>query len=395
MNRWPRRWTKLAALGTVLSAGCHETRPDPAPVAHPPAAPVQNAPAPAPAPPPERADAACAAPIELKPSEPTPASTPVRIGSRAALRSGSRLTFTDADADGKLVLGVLGPINEDSGANQIALQKYLTFFKAEKADAIVVTGDVGESSASITRVLEKLATGKIPVLAVIGNRECESDFTEGVTAAQAKNPNIVNLNSLRVVSFPEATLVSLPGYHDPNFISCAKGCRYYKTTVDEVIQTAKAAKTPVILVSHGPPHGQGSQALDYAPNAGGNVGDPDVLRAVREGAIAFGLFSNIKEAGARATDAEGSTLIQPNTPSKALYLNPGPASTDDWKMNDGTVSHGFAATLTLDATGGKWKSFRNAALTSAEKRQAKSLEPARPDDGAETPKAPAKTAPKK
>jgi CTP:molybdopterin cytidylyltransferase MocA len=60
---------------------------------------------------------------------------------RAATLAGARLTFSEADADGKLVLGVLGPINEDSGENMLALKKYLAFFAAEKVDAIVVTGD--------------------------------------------------------------------------------------------------------------------------------------------------------------------------------------------------------------------------------------------------------------
>lgn len=373
MNRWSRRWSRIAPLGmslALLGSGCHETRPDAKPTQSPPP-PAAAAPAaePTPPPPPERAEAACAAPIA------TGAAHTLTVGSRAATVNGAQLSFADKSPDGKLTLGVLGPINEDSGANLLALQKYIGFFAKEHASAIVVTGDVGESQASITRVLEKLASSKLPVLVVIGNRECQSDFTDGVAAAQAKNPNIINLDTTRVVSFPEATLVSLPGYHDPNFISCAKGCRYYKSTVDEVITTAKASKAPVVLVSHGPPHGQGSQALDYAPNAGGNVGDPDVLRALRDGNIHFGLFSNIKEAGARATDAEGSTVIQPGTEAPALYLNPGPASTDDWKMNDGTVSHGFAATLTIDAQGGKWKPYRNAALTAAEKRQAKTLEP--------------------
>src|SRR5262249_49170086 len=135
--------------------------------------------------------------------------------------------------------------------------------------------------------------------------------------------NVVNMNTVRAVEFPEATIVSLPGYYDPNYIQCATGCRYYKSTVNEVVKAAKEAKSPVVLMAHATPKGEGSQALDYARD--GNVGDNDINRAVQEGAIPFGIFSNIKEAGARATlDPLGTTQLKPSTPSKSLFLNPGP-----------------------------------------------------------------------
>src|SRR5205814_4710132 len=103
---------------------------------------------------------------------------------------------------------------------------------------------------------------KVPVFVVIGNSECRAEYTDGVDAAHTAAPNIVNLNQYRVVDFPELTLVSLPGYHDPNFMRCQTGCRYYKSTVDEVIAAAKDAKKPVVLISHGPPHGNGNTTLD-------------------------------------------------------------------------------------------------------------------------------------
>jgi Icc-related predicted phosphoesterase len=306
---------------------------------------------------------------------------PVKIGGREAVRTGSRLAFTAKDADGNFTLGVLGPINEDSGANLMALDRYVKFFQQHKVDGIVVTGDVGETAKGIERVLRILAKPQVPVFVVVGNSECASDYAEGVAAAQKDFPNLVNLNDLREVTFPEATLVSLPGHHDANYLHCAKGCLYTPGNVDEVIQIAKEAKSPVILVSHGPPHGEGTQALDFTPNSGGNVGNLDIQRGIHDGKISFGFFSNIKEAGSRATDASGSTVIPQNTPVKALFLNPGPASTDAWKMNDGKTSHGFAAVFTLNAKGASWALFRNTELTKAEKKKAKALDP-KPDEKA-------------
>ncbi|MGQ0504015.1 MAG: metallophosphoesterase family protein [Myxococcaceae bacterium] len=382
--RFSRPVALVLSLTLLGFAGCKENKPE-APLK--PATPVEAPPPPPPKPAEVKepvADKECAAPIDVVPSQ------DVQVGTRKAVAAGYKLSFSDKDADGKLVLGVLGPLNEDSGANLLTIKKYLKFFADEKADAIVVTGDVGEVSDGIARVLKALADSKLPVMVIAGNRECRAEFTDGVAAAQKASPNVVNMNAVRVVEFPEATLVSLPGYHDANYINCATGCRYYKSTVDEVIRVAKEAKNPVVLVAHGPPHGEGSQALDYA-TGGGNVGDEDVARAIRDGNIPFGVFSNIKEAGARATDLPGTTLIKQSTPAKALYLNPGPADSVEWGMNDNTKSAGLAAVLSIKGTDAQWKLFRAKPLTPAEKTQAKALEPpARPDPAeAPAPKDPA------
>ncbi len=358
-------------LGLCLGLGllgCPEKKVEPPP---PPPKPVEP-----PKPPPvvpvaePRAEKECAAPIDPGPV------TDVKIGDRAAKLSGARLAFTDKDADGQLVLGVLGPVNEDSGANLIALRKYLAFFKAEKVDAIVVTGDVGEVAGGITRVLKELSAANLPTFVVIGNRECRADYTDGVNAAKKDSTAIVNLNEVRVVEFPELTLVSLPGYHEPNYINCKTGCQYLKSTVDEAVRAAKEAKTPAALIAHGPPHGAGNQALDFA-GAGGNVGDEAITQAIAEGGFKFGFFSNIKEAGGRAaSDAAGTALLKEGQASTSLFLNPGPADTMGWEMNDGTKSVGMAAVFTFKTGQGSYKALRLKPMTAAEKAEAKKLDPA-------------------
>ncbi|MBX5483598.1 MAG: metallophosphoesterase [Myxococcaceae bacterium] len=360
----------LSALAAAfILSGCTE-KETPAPVQKteevkppPPPPVVKKAPEP-------RAEKECAAPIETGPA------VEMKIGDRAAVQTGTHLTFKDKDTDGTLTLGVIGPLNEDSGENLVNIKKYLKFFADEKADAIVITGDVGEAyPENITRVLLAVAESNLPVFTVIGNRECRAAFTDGVTAAQRQKNNIVNLNAIRAVEFPEATLVSLPGYHDAEFIACKTGCVYYKSTVDEAVRLAKEAKSPVVLVSHGPPHGDGSQALDFA-HQGGNVGDMQINRAIAEGNIPFGLFANIKEAGARAVDSpEGTTLVGEDKPSKKLYLNPGPADAVGWDMNDGTTSSGMVAVFRIKGDEASWKLFRVKPLTAAEKKLAAQLQP--------------------
>ncbi len=380
-------WLLLGLLA-VFSFGCPDKKVEPpkpveppkeVKVTPPPAKPAENEP---------RALKECAAPLELGPAQ------ELKVGERNAKLAGYKLSFPDKDADGQLVLGLLGPINEDSGENMVALKKYVKYFADEKADAIVVMGDSGEPASGIARALSALGESKLPVFVVIGNRECRADFTDGINAAKKNFPNIVNLNEVRAVEFPELTLVSLPGYHDPAFISCSNGCQYFKSTLAEVAQMAKDSKVPVMLVSHGPPHGGGDQALDYA-SAGGNVGDENINKTIAEASIAFGAFSNIKEAGGRgAADPAGTQLVKEGVASKTLYVAMGPADTIGWDMNDGTKNVGMAGILTIKDGQGSFKVMRLKPLSAAEKAEAKKLEP--PKTEAPAPKEePKKEEPKK
>ena len=382
MNRI-RQATLVSTL--ALALGCaHEAPPTraPGPGAQPtpvqtPTHPVPAAPA-TPAPPaaaPEKAEApGCAVPVHTGPAQ------AVQIGDHPAQLSGTTLTFEGA-SKGPLTLGVLGPINEASGENLVGLRRYEQFFAKNHVQAIVVTGDVGEVANGIAVVLEELARTKLPVLVVIGNRECRGDFAAGVREAHAKASNVVNLNEVREVVFPGGTLISLPGYHDPNYINCDTGCRYTQKNLDEVVSLAKAAPSPVVLVSHGPPRGEGSQAIDYAESAG-NVGDPALAHAIDQGHIPFGVFSNIKEAGGRATDLAGTTMIPQDRFVPSLYLNPGPAGVEGWRMNGGSTGHGFAAVLTLQGNKAEWKLFEGKKLSPAEKQQARKLTASMRDDDA-------------
>ena len=274
----------------------------------------------------------------------------------------------------------------------VALKKYVKFFADEKADAIIVTGDVGEKASSITRVLNVLSETKLPIFVIIGNRECRAEFTDGVAASKKDHSNIVNLNEVRAIEFPELTIVSLPGYHAPDYIQCATGCRYFKSTLDEVVRVAKDSKVPVMLVSHGPPRGSSNQALDYA-SAGGNVGDENINKAIGEGAISFGVFSNIKEAGGRgAADPAGATLVKEGAPSKTLFYAAGPADTFGWELNDGNKAVGMAAVVSIKDGQATFKNLRLKAPTAAEKAEAKKLEPVPSVEKTETAPPPGKVA---
>jgi hypothetical protein len=106
------------------------------------------------------------------------------------------------------------------------------------------------------------------------------------------------------------------------------------------------------------------------------VGDADVNRALQAGAINFGLFSNIKEAGGRATsDVAGTTLVAEKTASKTLYFAAGPADTVPWEMNDGVKNTGMVSVVTIKGGEASFKNFRAGPLSAAEKAEAKKLDP--------------------
>jgi Icc-related predicted phosphoesterase len=366
----------LALCGVLMVSACPERRPAESVASVEKAAATEKTtekksdsvvPPAVPKPSPLRAERECAAAIDPGPT------SAIQIGVRNATLSGAHLTFSESDADGALTLGLLGPVNEDSGENLLALKRYLKFFEKEQVDAVLLTGDVGDTSAGIARVVEEVAAFKVPVLVLAGNQECRAEFTDGVAEAQKRFTNVVNLNAVRVVEFPELALFSLPGYHDKEYLKCPTGCLYFPSTLEEIAREAATIDKPKALVSHGPPRGNGHLAHDYA-GAAGNVGDEAIPKLMSDAKVSFGFASNIKEAGGRATsDAQGTVLVKENTPSQTLFINPGPADTFGWEMNDGTKSVGMAAVFRLKGGQATWKSFRMKPLTSAEKAEAKKL----------------------
>jgi len=315
------------------------------------------------------------------------------LAGRKATVNGYRLTFTDKPQGDAAVFGVLASINEDTPENLFNLQRYIAWFKAQKAQAIIVDGDTGDSEGSIAHSLTLLAESGLPVLVEVGNHECKSDFSDAVIAVQKKADNIVNLDTIREVDFGHATVLSLPGYHDPQFVHCPDSpCIYTAGDVKALEPLARQAKAPVVLVVHGPPHGTTPNAID-AIEGGKNIGDPNLNALITSGKIAFGVFGNVKEAGGRATDLTGQNVIKEGAFASALYLGAGPADSVPWTMNDGTTSNGMAQLLTVKGDQASYQVYRVKPLTAAEEADAAKLKAKlAPTATADADKAPEKAA---
>ncbi|MEE2959317.1 MAG: metallophosphoesterase [Myxococcota bacterium] len=276
-------------------------------------------------------------------------------------RSGSTLRYTGTSM-AELRVGVLSDIKDASEANLRNLEAFRTEFEKAKVQLVLITGDLGESEEDIVAGLDVLVKLQVPVLAVIGNREGRGVFTRGLQTANAKNPLVQNFNQIRTVVTPVGALYSLPGYFDPEYLHAKDGCLYGKADIDALTGALSKAPAglPRVLVSHGGPQMTGDMAIDMTAD-GKHTGDPAMLELVKSQGIQCGIFGNIHEAGGKATGLTGASILSPGEWHPSLYLNPGPADSVRWAMNDKSESVGMAAVVTFKGGKAKYEIHRRSA----------------------------------
>ena len=183
----------FATLGLAASTGCPASKPAETP------APAVGKPE---APPPK---------FESRPEcVGRPATTPeetFEVSGRKYVRKGSTVTIEGADADDEFIVGHLTDVKDHTPENVANLKAVTDWMKGEKVDAVVISGDLGESAPSVQGVAEDVAALGVPVLVVIGNRECAKDFNAGIQAAQAKFKNIINMDEVRVFNTDDVSFV--------------------------------------------------------------------------------------------------------------------------------------------------------------------------------------------
>jgi hypothetical protein len=110
-----------------------------------------------------------------------------------------------------------------------------------------------------------------------------------------------------------------------------------------------------VLVAAVPPRGQDGRALDFSD--GQNIGDARLAALLQTRRVPFGIFGQVWEAGERGVELAGR-LFAPGAASEQLYLNPGAAERSTWPMNDGQLTPGRAATLTIAGKTATWDVVR-------------------------------------
>lgn len=280
----------------------------------------------------------------------------IEIGGNKWVLNGSTLS-AKAVGNGSIRIGAVTDIKENTPENLENLEEFVAWFKKEKVDVIVVAGDTGMDKMQIEAALGVLAKVSVPVLNIIGNRESLKEYDQAMASVRKQHKNVFDLNSVRRVDTGAVDIISLPGYFNENYIHADDGCVYTSADVDGLSALVKASDSPILLVSHGGPKQQGTDAIDRTAE-GENVGDPNIAKALAAHKIPFGIFGNIHEAGGRATSIDGTKILDEGKDYDSLYLNPGPADGVRWVMNDKSESIGMAGILTVKGNKARYEIHR-------------------------------------
>ncbi len=316
---------------------------------------------------------------------------------------GYLLTQTTKDPDEQIVVGVISDTKENNEENRKNLDKILDFFDKEKVQVIIHLGDIAsvtpmpeeidvpdkddsgkpiseEQKAKIRRRIVNKARRESmkksyddivemisiladtdpprPVFVISGNRECKTVFNSAMATLSEDYPNVFNMNIIRRADLDDLDIISMPGYHDPDYVHCPwDKCIYFESDTLSLIDLANESNDEKLLISHGPPRQTHNEGIDVV-SEGANVGNPVLTDAIRKANIFFGAFGNIQEAGGKAVNLDGTTIISQNTFVNSMYLNPGPADSMVWSMNDGTESRGMAAVMEFVGHKARYKIFR-------------------------------------
>ncbi len=260
----------------------------------------------------------------------------------------AKLTRTAASTHpGELRFGVLNGIKDLEPWTRAGLELFLARFEQADVDAILIGGDSAYGELELEDVFVFLGERtRRPVVLGIGNNESRAAFNRAATSAWRKHPQLLNGNLIRRFDLAGADVLTLGGYHDKAFVSASGSCLYPESAVTGLPALAAQADDPVVLLLHGPPKGDGKEAIDFVPG-GGNVGDARLNGAITAAKIPYVIAGHILEGGGRATDGGGKRPVAAGKRSKALWLNPGQANGLPYEVNGGATGWGLAAILTI------------------------------------------------
>jgi len=262
-----------------------------------------------------------------------------------------KLRRASSSHPGELRLGVLNAIKDLEPWTRAGLAHLLERFHAADVDVILVGGDTAYGELELEDVFLWLGEhAQRPVVLGLGNNESRAAFNRAATSAWRKFPHVLNGNLVRRFDLDGADVLTLGGYHDKAFASTSGSCLYPEAAVTGLPALAAGTDDPTVLLLHGPPKGDGKDAIDFVPG-GGNVGDARLGPAIAAGKIPVVIAGHILEAGGRATDGGGKKAVAAGKFGKSLWLNPGQANGLPYEPTGGPVGWGVGAIVTVKKSG--------------------------------------------
>lgn len=265
----------------------------------------------------------------------------------------SKVTQLSSNND-NLSFGILSDIHGDNSN----VKYFVDEFQKRKVKGIIISGDLAErlrnniaDDIEMEEVLEEAAKSGLPIYVIPGNHDLRKDYEKALRDLSSKYPNLIDMSTVRVVDGMGVDIVSCPLMDDHFSVVYGRGFVGDCADLDTLVKQTNDA---VIVVSHQPPLGKGSQGIDYVPTIPKNVGSAELLAEMNQVGVKVGVFGHIHEAGGRATTLDGKAVAQGEYSSE-LLLNPGPASSWQRMLATGDSTTGMAGILTVKGKEAKYE----------------------------------------
>lgn len=256
----------------------------------------------------------------------------------------------------RVVLGALAGIAEPTAENLANIDRALAVFRDAGTSAIVVAGGVGRNSAQMAAILERLAQAPVPVLVVPGSQESFDELRQTMNAASTAHPQLIDMTRVRRVRIGGATILSLPGHHNPFYLEAKeRGCAYTVADIEATLALAEE-KRDNILISPTPPRGVGSAAVDRG-RGDVNIGDSDLGSALTNSLISFGLFGYVYESAGHGTQADLTTPVPESVSSSSLMLQLGAVEAVPMALSGGGRLAGVAHIVEVAGRSAKFRTI--------------------------------------
>lgn len=246
-------------------------------------------------------------------------------------RRGFTLTFKGDHTKKRLCFGVVSGARHRKDAPTDALAKAAHELSKRTCEAVLVLGNMGRSTDALLKVYRTLARTKRPLLVLPGATEHMKAYTKALVLASLDGIPVVDLSKIRVIHWPQLTLISVPGHHRHQALGAGWwACGF---TPGDVSTLASHLQThpppnPVLLASHVSPLQDSLGPFGFDLGYGGaHGGSRDLTSLAVSLKIRFTVSAQIAEAGPAAVDPLGAPgegqIVKPSHPSPRLWLHPG------------------------------------------------------------------------